>query len=163
MYQHFIIPYLSEAQHVSGDTPPIIRSLNLHWQSLVYHTWKVVGRVVGGQLPPTTRPTTFHVWKTRGCKCSFRLLIMGGVSPETCWASDKYEIIKLWYIVTPWSIFLYKSYYDARIHEHQVHSKHISRIFETSPGKLSNQLFLAHIDWTFLGLFRIVMLSLYSC
>jgi len=27
IYQHFIIPYLYEAQHVSGDTPPIIRSL----------------------------------------------------------------------------------------------------------------------------------------
>jgi len=26
----FIIPYLCEAQHVSGDTPPIIRSLKLH-------------------------------------------------------------------------------------------------------------------------------------
>ena len=25
----FIIPYLYEAQHVSGDTPPIIRSLNM--------------------------------------------------------------------------------------------------------------------------------------
>jgi len=32
MYQNFIIPYLYEAQHVSGDTPPIIRSLKLHWQ-----------------------------------------------------------------------------------------------------------------------------------
>ena len=31
--------------------------------------------------------TTFHVWKTRGCQCSFKLLMMGGVSPETCWAS----------------------------------------------------------------------------
>jgi hypothetical protein len=30
MYQNFIIPYLYEAQHVSGDTPPIIRSLKLH-------------------------------------------------------------------------------------------------------------------------------------
>ena len=48
MYQNFIIPYLYEAQHVSGDTPPIIRSLKLHWQPLVFHTWKVVGRVVGG-------------------------------------------------------------------------------------------------------------------
>jgi len=38
MYQTFIIPYLYEAQHVSGDTPPIIRSLKLHWQSLVFHT-----------------------------------------------------------------------------------------------------------------------------
>ena len=49
MYQNFIIPYLYEAQHVSGDTPPIIRSLKLHWQSLVFHAWKVVGRVVGGR------------------------------------------------------------------------------------------------------------------
>jgi len=48
MYQNFIIPYLYEAQHVSGETPPIIRSLKLHWQPLVLHTWKVVGRVDAG-------------------------------------------------------------------------------------------------------------------
>ena len=48
MYQNFIIPYLFETQHVSGDTPPIIRSLKLHWQPLVFHTWNVNGRVVGG-------------------------------------------------------------------------------------------------------------------
>jgi hypothetical protein len=41
MYQNFIIPYLYEAQHVLGDTPPIIRSLKLHWQPLVFHTWKL--------------------------------------------------------------------------------------------------------------------------
>jgi len=101
----FIIPYLYEAQHVSGDTTPIIRSLKLHWQPLVFHTWKVAGRVVGGcyqaqcawQRPLTTRPTTFHVWKTRRCQCSFRLLMIGGVSPETCWASCKYGIIKKFY------------------------------------------------------------------
>jgi hypothetical protein len=29
-------------------TPPIIRSLKLHWPPLVFHTWKVVGRVAGG-------------------------------------------------------------------------------------------------------------------
>jgi hypothetical protein len=45
----FIIPYLYKAQHVSGDTPPIIRSLKLQWQPLVFHTWKVVGRVVAGR------------------------------------------------------------------------------------------------------------------
>ena len=70
MYQNFIIPYLYEAQHVLGDTLPIIRSLKLHWQPLVFHTWKVVGHVVGGRcqahivpdnVPPTTRLTTFHV------------------------------------------------------------------------------------------------------
>jgi hypothetical protein len=61
MYQNFIIPYLYEAQHVSGDTPPIIRSLKLLWQPVVFHTWLFVGRVVGGRCPPSTRPTTFHV------------------------------------------------------------------------------------------------------
>jgi len=63
------IPYLYEAQHVSDDTPPIIRSLKLHWQSLVFHMWKVVGRVDGGPCqahcswhrPPSTRPKTFHI------------------------------------------------------------------------------------------------------
>jgi hypothetical protein len=49
MYQNFIIPYLYEAQHVSSVTPPIIRGLKLHWQPLVFHTWKVVGRVVVGR------------------------------------------------------------------------------------------------------------------
>ena len=41
----------------------------------------------------------FHVCKTKNCRCSFRLLMMGGVSPETCWASCKYEIKKCWYTV----------------------------------------------------------------
>jgi len=108
-------------------------SLKLHWQPLVFHTWKVVGRAVGEhcqaqcawQRPSTTRTTTFHVWKTRGCQCSFKLLKMGGVSPETCWASYKYEIIKFWYIVASCWIFLYKFYYDARIHEHQVYFSYI--------------------------------------
>jgi len=91
MYQNFIIPYLCEAQRVSGDTPPIIRSLKLHWQPLVFHVCKVVGCVVGGccQGQPynihqlhAQQPFTYK--KTRGCQCSFRLLMMGGVSPKTC-------------------------------------------------------------------------------
>jgi len=60
------------------------------------------------QRPPTTCLTTFHVWKTIGCQCSFRLLMMGGMSPETCWASYKYEIIKFWCIVASCWIFLYE-------------------------------------------------------
>jgi len=48
MYQNLIIPYLYEFQNISGDTPPIIKGLKLHWQPLVLHTWKVVGHVVGG-------------------------------------------------------------------------------------------------------------------
>jgi hypothetical protein len=42
MHQNFIIPYLYEAQHVLGDTPPITRSLKLHWQPLVSYMWEVV-------------------------------------------------------------------------------------------------------------------------
>ena len=59
MYQNFIIPYLYGAQHVSGYTPPIIRSLKLHWQSLVFHTWNVVGRIVGGRVRHTV-PDNVH-------------------------------------------------------------------------------------------------------
>jgi hypothetical protein len=108
MYQNFIIPYFYEGQHVSGDTPPIIRTLKLHWHPLVFHTWKVLGPVVAWQRPPTARPTTFHVWKTRGCQCSFMFLMMGGVSPETCWASYKYGIVKFWYSVASCWIFLHE-------------------------------------------------------
>ena len=65
---------------------------------------RLFGRVVGGRCQAHTVPdnvhqlhiqTTFHVWKTRGCQCSFRFLMMGGLSPETCWASYKYGIIKM--------------------------------------------------------------------
>jgi len=38
-----VLLILNEGQHVLGDTPPIIRSLKLHRQPLVLHTWKVVG------------------------------------------------------------------------------------------------------------------------
>jgi hypothetical protein len=51
------------------------------------------------QRPPTTRPNNLPHMKTRGCQCSFRLLMMDGVSPETCWASYKYWIIKFWYFL----------------------------------------------------------------
>jgi hypothetical protein len=30
-------------------TLPVIRCLKLHWQPLVFYTWKAVGRVVGGR------------------------------------------------------------------------------------------------------------------
>ena len=81
--------------------------------------WTLSGTYCAWQRPPTTCPTAFHVWKIRGCQCSFRLLMMGGLSPETCWASYKYGIIKYWYNVAFCWLFLYELYYDARIHEHQ--------------------------------------------
>jgi hypothetical protein len=51
--------------------------------------------------------------------------MMGGVSPETCWASYKYGIIKFLYIVASYWIFLYELYYDARIHEHKIYKRYI--------------------------------------
>jgi hypothetical protein len=60
MYQNFIIPYLYEALHVLEGTPPIIRSLKLHWQPLVFHMWKVVGCVVGGRCQAQYVPDNVH-------------------------------------------------------------------------------------------------------
>jgi hypothetical protein len=60
MYLNFIIYYLYEAQHVSSDTSPIIRSLKLHWQPLGFHTWKVVGRVAGERCQPQYVPDKVH-------------------------------------------------------------------------------------------------------
>jgi hypothetical protein len=70
--------------------------------------WTLSGTYCAWQRPPTTHPTTFHVRKPRCCQCSFRLLMMGGVSPETCWASYKYGLIKVWYIVASCWILLYE-------------------------------------------------------
>jgi hypothetical protein len=44
---------LNEAQHVSGNTLPMIRSLKLHKQPLVLHMWKVVGHAAVGRCQVT--------------------------------------------------------------------------------------------------------------
>jgi len=56
----------------------------------------------------TSKQPSMVLWKTRGCQCNFRLLMMGSVSPETCWASYKCGIIKFWYIVASCCVFLYE-------------------------------------------------------
>jgi len=61
MYQNFITPYLYKAQHVSGDTPPIISSLKLHWQPLVFHMWRVDGRCLAHSMPDNVhQPSTYE-------------------------------------------------------------------------------------------------------
>ena len=50
----------------------------------------------------------------------FELLMMGGVSPETCWAIKKHWNNKFYYTVASCLFFLWVLYYDARIHDHQV-------------------------------------------
>jgi hypothetical protein len=102
MYQCFIIPYLYEAQHVSGDIPSIIRSLKLHWQPLVFNMWKAVGRVFGGLIRHTVTDN---------------VLMMGGVSPATCLASYKYGIIIKFDTLLRLGFF-YELHYAARIQEH---------------------------------------------
>jgi hypothetical protein len=58
MYQNFIIPHLYEAQHASGDTPPIIRSLKL-----VFHMWKVVWTCSWWMLSGTLTTSTNYTSK----------------------------------------------------------------------------------------------------
>jgi len=74
---------LNEAQHVLGDTPSIIRSLELHKQPLVLHTWKVFGRASVGRCRVTyatwQRPTALHVCKNQ------RLLVVLGSWWWTVW------------------------------------------------------------------------------
>jgi len=43
--------------------------------------------------------------KNQRLPVQFRLLMTDGVSPETCWASYRYRIIKFWYIVASCLIF----------------------------------------------------------
>jgi hypothetical protein len=87
VYQNFI-SYLYKAQHVSGDTPPIIRSLKL----LAASSFAYV------QQPSIcAKPEADSV---------FRLLMMGGVSPETCSASYKYEIKFLYTVASCWISYM---------------------------------------------------------
>ena len=89
-------------------TSGLTSSHPVHNQKLSY--WCSTSLSSSLQLPDNIQqlhirqPSTV-LCKTRGCLCSFRLLMMGVVSPETCWASFKYGIIKLWYTVASCWIF----------------------------------------------------------
>jgi hypothetical protein len=72
---------------------------------------------------PSRRPATKNVCKTRGCNYRFELLMMGGVSPETCWAIKKHWNNKFYYTVASCWFFLWELHYDAQIYEHQGHYK----------------------------------------
>jgi hypothetical protein len=72
---------------------------------------------------PLQRPATKKVCKPRGCNYSFEFLMMGGVSPETCWTIKKHWNNKFYYTVASCWFFLWDLYYYARIHEHQMWKK----------------------------------------
>jgi len=52
----------------------------------------------------------------------FDLLMMGSVSPETCWAIKNHGNNIFYYTVASCWFFLWVLYYDAQIHENQVHT-----------------------------------------
>jgi hypothetical protein len=83
-------------------TPPTTDSQTFRFRrcQLAYATW---------QLSTTARPTTFHVCQTKGCLCTFRILMKGGVWPETCWALFKIRNNKIVYSVAFCWIFYYKN------------------------------------------------------
>jgi hypothetical protein len=65
----------------------------------------------------------FEVARQRpGNSTSNNRLMMGGVSPEIFWASYKHGIINFDILLHLVGYFCMKICYDARIHEHQVHS-----------------------------------------
>jgi hypothetical protein len=52
-----------------------------------------------------------------------KLLMMSGVSSETCWAIKKDWNNKFYHTVASCWLFLYDLHYDARIHEHQEYKR----------------------------------------
>jgi hypothetical protein len=68
---------------------------------------------------PWQLPATTNYVKPEAAITVFELLMMSGLSPETCWAIKKHWNNKFHYTVASCWLFLYDSYHDARIHEHQ--------------------------------------------
>jgi hypothetical protein len=90
-FHKFITWHLCVAQHVSGASPPIIRS------------------VVCRPQPTTLQPPCSN-GKTKGSYCSCMLLMMGGEAPETCWARHKRQVINLWNCCIL-LVYLFESYF----------------------------------------------------
>jgi hypothetical protein len=67
----------------------------------------------------------------------FELLMMSGVSLETCWAIKKHWNNKFYYTVATCWFFLWDLYYDAWIHKHQVYP-HTCAISVTEVWVLQN-------------------------
>jgi len=89
---------------------PSSEAQKLSLQPLVLHRFLVASRC--GRQPKT------YV-QPEAAITVFELLMMGGVSPETCWTIKKHWSNKFYYTVASYWLFLLILYYDALIHEHQ--------------------------------------------
>ena len=67
---------------------------------------------------PSQRPATEKYVKPEAAITVFELLVMGGLSSETCWEIKKHWNNKFYYTVASYWYFLWVLYCDARIHEH---------------------------------------------
>jgi len=106
------------AQHVSGDTPPIIRRAKTVIAASGF-TYVFGCRLLRWLSHRSGRQPKTYV-KPEAAITVFALLMMGGVSPETCWAIKKHWNNKFYYTFASCWFFLWDIYYAARIHEHQV-------------------------------------------
>jgi hypothetical protein len=106
-------------RHTAHDQEP-----KLHWQPLVFHTYKVVVRVVGGRCLDNIhqrhvqQPSTYE--KPEAASAVLDSWWWAVCLPKHV-ELHIYGIIKFWYSVASFRIFHYELYYDARIHEHQTH------------------------------------------
>jgi len=88
------------AQHISGDTLPIIRSsktvIAASGFTYVFGCWSLQWLSHRSDQQPKTyvKPETAIT--------VFELLMMGGVSPETCSAIKKHWNNKFYYMVASW-------------------------------------------------------------
>ena len=113
LFQCFLI-----AQHVSSDTPLIIRSSKTLTAASGF-TYVCGCRQLSWLSHDSCRQPQTYV-KPEFPSTVFELLMMSGTSLKTCWAIKKHWNNKLYYTVASCWLFLYELYYDAWIHEHQV-------------------------------------------
>jgi len=116
VYQNLLFQCLLIAQHLSSDTPPIIKSsktvITASGFTYVLQTYVITASGFTYVLQTYVIPEVVIT--------VFELLMMSGVSLETCWAINKHWNNKFWYTVASCWLFLYELYYDVRNHEHQV-------------------------------------------